>query len=53
LARRALLGAGQSFTALKQTDSAVIVYRKLLAGKTVEPELADTAKKGLRDLGAK
>jgi TolA-binding protein len=53
LARRALLGAGQSFTALKQTDSAVIVYRKLLAGKTLEPELADTAKKGLRDLGAK
>jgi hypothetical protein len=51
LARRALLGAGQSFTALKQTDSAVIVYKKLLGGKTVEPELADAAKKGLRALG--
>ena len=51
LARRALLGAGQSFTALKQPDSAIIVYKKLLAGKTVEPELADAAKKGLRALG--
>jgi len=51
LARRALLGAGQSFTALKQADSAIIVYKKLLAGKTVEPELADAARKGLRALG--
>ena len=51
LARRALLGAGQSFTALKQPDSAVIVYKKLLGGKTVEPELADAAKKGLTALG--
>ena len=52
LARRALLGAGQSFTALKQADSAVIVYKKLLAARSVEPELADAAKKGLRALGA-
>jgi tetratricopeptide (TPR) repeat protein len=52
LARRALLGAGQSFTALKQAESAIIVYKKLLAGKSVEPELADAAKKGLRTLGA-
>ncbi len=52
LARRSLLGAGQSFTALKQADSAVTVYKKLLAGKSVEPELADAAKKGLRALGA-
>ena len=51
LARRALLGAGQSFTALKQADSAVIVYKKLLGGKSVEPELADAAKKALRALG--
>jgi TolA-binding protein len=51
LARRALLAAGQSFAALKQPDSAVIVYKKLLAGKTVEPELADAAKKGLKALG--
>lgn len=52
LARRALLGAGRSFTALKQADSAVIVYKKLLGGKTVEPELADAAKKALKSLGA-
>jgi hypothetical protein len=51
-ARRALLGAGQSFTALKQADSAVIVYKKLLGGKTVEPELVDAAKKALKSLGA-
>jgi TolA-binding protein len=51
-ARRALLGAGQSFSALKQRDSAVIVYKKLLAGKTVEPELAESAKKNLKALGA-
>jgi TolA-binding protein len=51
LARRALLGAGQSYTALKQSDSAVIVYKKLLAGKAVEPELTEAAKKGLRALG--
>ena len=50
-ARRALLGAGQSFSALKQNDSAVIVYKKLLASKTVEPELADAAKKNLKALG--
>ena len=51
LARRALLGAGQSFTALKEPDSAIIVYKKLLAGKGVEPEVADAAKKGLKALG--
>src|SRR5262245_45088875 len=52
MARRALLGAGQSFRALKQNDSAVIVYKKLLASKSVEPELADAAKKNLKALGA-
>ena len=50
-ARRALLGAGQSFRALKQNDSAVIVYKKLLASKSVEPDLADAAKKNLKALG--
>jgi len=50
--RRALLGAGQAFSALKQNDSAVIVYRKLLAMSDVEPDLADAARKGLRALGA-
>jgi len=51
MARRALLGAGQSFSALKQPDSAVIVYKKLLSSKAVEPELAATAKKNLKTLG--
>jgi TolA-binding protein len=49
--RKALLGAGQSFAALKQNDSAVIVYKKLVAAKGVEPELADAARKELRTLG--
>jgi TolA-binding protein len=49
--RRALLGAGQSLAALKQNDSAVIVYRKLVAAKGVEPELAEAARKELRTLG--
>lgn len=51
-ARRALVGAAQSFTALKQNDSAVIVYRKLLASSGVEPELATAARRGLQALGA-
>ncbi len=50
-ARRALLGAGQSLAALKQTDSAVIVYRKLLAQPGVEPELAQQARQALTALG--
>ncbi|MEX2223023.1 MAG: tetratricopeptide repeat protein [Candidatus Rokuibacteriota bacterium] len=50
--RRALVGAGQAFAALKQNDAAVIVYRKLLAINGVEPDLADAARKGLRALGA-
>ena len=49
--RRALAGAGQAFAALKQTDSAVIVYRKLLSGSGVESELAEAARKGLKALG--
>jgi TolA-binding protein len=51
LARRALLGAGQSLASLKQNDSAVIVYKKLVAAKDVEPELAEAARKELRALG--
>ena len=50
-ARRALLGAGKSYTALKQAQSAAVVYRKLLAQTGVEPELADQARQGLKDLG--
>jgi TolA-binding protein len=49
--RRALLGAGQSSIALKQTDAAVIVLRKLLAQPDVEPELAQQAKRALQQLG--
>jgi TolA-binding protein len=49
--RRALVGAGQSFSALKQADSAAIVYRKLLAQSGVEPELAGEARKALQRLG--
>jgi len=52
LGRRALLGAGQSFAALKQPDFAVIVYKKLLASSGIEAELAEAAKKNLRALGA-
>jgi TolA-binding protein len=50
--RRALLGAGQAFTALKQNAAAVIVYRKLTTAKGVEPELLESAKKELQALGA-
>ena len=49
--RRALLGAGQSLTALRQQDAAVIVLKKLAAAKGVEPELADAARKELKSLG--
>ncbi len=51
-ARRALVGAGQAFAALKQNDAAVIVYRKVLAINGVEPDLAEAARRGLRALGA-
>ncbi|MBI4610071.1 MAG: tetratricopeptide repeat protein [Candidatus Rokubacteria bacterium] len=50
-ARRALLAAGQSFEALKESSSAVTVYRKLLAQPSVEPELAAEARKALQQLG--
>lgn len=49
--RRALLRAGQSFTAMKERNSAAIVYRKLLAQPGVEPELATEAKKALHAFG--
>ncbi len=50
-ARRALLGAGQSFTVLKQPESAAIVYKKLLAASGVEPDLAAAARTNLKALG--
>jgi tetratricopeptide (TPR) repeat protein len=49
--RRALLGAGQSFAALKQPDSAAVVYRKLLAQPDVPPDLAAAARQGLAATG--
>ena len=49
--RKALLGAGQSFVALRQNGSAVIVYRKLLAAQGAEPELTEAARKELKSLG--
>ena len=49
--RRALLAAGQSFDALRQTEAAVIVYKKLLAASELEPELAATARSRLKALG--
>jgi TolA-binding protein len=48
---RALAGAGQAFAALKETDSAVIVYLKLLDMEKVEPDLVDAARKALKALG--
>jgi len=51
-ARRALLGAGRSFEAAKQNGAAVIVYKKLLASSSVEPDLAAAARSGLKSLGA-
>jgi hypothetical protein len=50
-ARRALLGAGQSYVTLRQPESAVIVYRKLLAASGLEPDLAATARSQLKALG--
>jgi len=49
--RKALLGAGQSFTALKQAEAAVVVYRKLLAQPGIEPELAGEAQRAIRRFG--
>src|SRR5207302_552891 len=49
--RKALLGAATSFLALKQPDSAAIVYRKLLDQPNVPADLAAAARRGLKDLG--
>jgi tetratricopeptide (TPR) repeat protein len=50
--RKALLGAGQSLAALRQRDSAAIVYRKLVAARDAEPDLVESARAGLTALGA-
>lgn len=49
--RRALLGAAASLAALKQPDAAAIVYKKLLDQPGVPADLAEAARKGLRELG--
>ena len=49
--RQAMLGAAQSFAALKQPDSAAIVYRKLLAQTALPADVADAARQGLSALG--
>jgi tetratricopeptide (TPR) repeat protein len=49
--RQAMLGAARSFVALKQPDSAAIVYRKLLAQTAVPADVADAARQGLAALG--
>jgi tetratricopeptide (TPR) repeat protein len=51
--RQALLEAGWSFTVLKQPEAAATVYKRLLAQPGVPEDLAEAARKGLRDLGAK
>jgi len=49
--RRGLLGAGRSFAALRQNDSAAIVYRKLLASSAGDSELESAARSGLKSIG--
>ena len=48
--RRALLGAAASLVALKQPDSAATVYKKLLEQPQVPSELADAARRGLKEI---
>jgi len=50
-ARTGLLGAGASFTALKQNDSAAIVYNKLIAQKDAPADVVEKARKALKDIG--
>jgi tetratricopeptide (TPR) repeat protein len=49
--RNGLLGAGACFVALKQNDSAEVVYRKLLAQKDAPADVLEKARKGLKDIG--
>ena len=49
--RRGLLGAGASFTALKQVDAAATVCRKLLNQGGIPTEQAEAARKCLKDVG--
>ena len=49
--RNGLLGAGACFAALKQNDSAEVVYRKLIAQKDAPADVLEKARKGLKDIG--
>ena len=49
--RRSMLAAAQSFAALKQTEAAVTLYRKLLSQANVPGDVADAARQGLQALG--
>jgi tetratricopeptide (TPR) repeat protein len=49
--RSGLLGAGACFAALKQNDSAEIVYKKLIAQKDAPADVLEKARKGLKDIG--
>jgi Tfp pilus assembly protein PilF len=49
--RNGLLGAGACFAALKQNDSAEIVYKKLIAQKDAPADVLEKARKGLKDIG--
>jgi tetratricopeptide (TPR) repeat protein len=49
--RSGLLGAGACFTALKQNDSAAVVYNKLIAQKDAPADVVEKARKGLKDIG--
>ena len=49
--RNGLLGAGACFAALKQNDSAEVVYRKLLAQTDAPADVLEKARKGLKDIG--
>ncbi len=49
--RQSMIGAAKSFVALKQPESAAIVYRKVLAQADVPADVADAARQGLAALG--
>jgi hypothetical protein len=48
--RRALLMAGESYVILRQPDSAIIAYNKLLAQPNLPPEIAQQARARLASL---
>lgn len=49
--RRGLLAAGRAFAALKDSESAITVYSKLLAQTGVPADIADAARRALSEIG--